>query len=214
MPFAYGTFGLDRKIPAEKRARISQFLDFLDDGGSKQSGSDEEIAALQSWVIQTLAKRMLSEKNPSIATRRDLGPIAALCAAPARGTPRKWPENSLKIEGREVLLWDVAMEEPCFALPLRFWHGWRQRMPRRTNGGSTAISPNQGSFSPAQTAPLEPGPAQRSAATQLDRRAQQHRAHHSGEDQSRFPLEGSSPSETDPALAQTPRAFRVALSRV
>jgi hypothetical protein len=25
-------------------------------------------------------------------------------AAPARGTPRKWPENCLKIEGHEVLL--------------------------------------------------------------------------------------------------------------
>ena len=28
---------------------------------------------------------------------------------------RKLPQ----IEGREVLLWDTAIEEPCFALPLR-----------------------------------------------------------------------------------------------
>ena len=33
------------KSPAEKRARISPFLDFLDDGGSKQSVSDEEIVS-------------------------------------------------------------------------------------------------------------------------------------------------------------------------
>jgi hypothetical protein len=118
------------KSPIEKRARISPFLDFLGGGGSKQSVSDEDSAALQNWVIQRLAKETHSVKNPSITTRRDTALIAALCAAPARGTPRKWPENSLKIEGREVLLWDVAIEEPCFALPLRFWHAWRERLGR------------------------------------------------------------------------------------
>jgi hypothetical protein len=70
-------------------------------------------------------------------------------------------------------------------------------------------------FPRAQRCSLEPGsPAQRFAATQLDRRAQQYPAHHSGEDQSRFSLEGSSLNEGDPVLAQTPRAFRAALFRV
>ena len=59
------------KSPTEKRARISPFLDFLGDGGSKQSISDEEIADLQHWVIQTIAKQMRSVKNPSITSRRD-----------------------------------------------------------------------------------------------------------------------------------------------
>jgi hypothetical protein len=71
-----------------------------------------------------------SVKNPSIATRRDTALIAALCAAPSKGTPRKWPENCLKIEGREVLLWDTTIEEPCFAMSLRFWHSWRERLAR------------------------------------------------------------------------------------
>ena len=104
--------------PTEKKARISPFLNFLGGGELKELVSDEDSTALQNWVIQTLAKEMRSVKNPSIATRRDLGLIAALCAAPARGTPRKWPENCLKIEGREVLLWDTAIEEPCFAVSL------------------------------------------------------------------------------------------------
>ena len=69
-------------------------------------------------------------KNPSIATRRDMALIAAICAAPARGTPRKWPENCLKISETEVLLWDAAIQEPCFALSLRFWHAWRERLAR------------------------------------------------------------------------------------
>ena len=115
---------------AEKKARISPFLDFLGSGEPKNSVSEQDSAALQNWVIQRLAKQMRSEKNPSITTRRDSGLIAALCAAPGRGTPRKWPDNCLKIEGREVLLWDTAIEEPCFAVSLRFWHAWRERLAR------------------------------------------------------------------------------------
>ena len=118
------------KSSTEKRVRISPFLDFLGSGEPKELLSDEDSAALQNWVIQRLAKQMRSEKNPSITTRRDLGLIAALCAAPGRGTPRKWPENCLKITENEVLLWDASIEEPCFALPLRFWHSWRERLAR------------------------------------------------------------------------------------
>ena len=72
------------KSPTEKRARISPFLDFLGDRGSKQSVSDEEIVALRNWVIQRLAKQMRSVKNPSITSRRDTALIAALCAAHAK----------------------------------------------------------------------------------------------------------------------------------
>ena len=118
------------KSPTEKKARISPFLKFLGDGELEELVSDEDSAALQNWVIQRFAKQMRSEKNPSITTRRDSGLIAALCAAPGRGTPRKWPENCLKIEGREVLLWDTAIEETCFAVSLRFWHAWRERLAR------------------------------------------------------------------------------------
>ena len=100
------------KSPIEKRARISPFLDFLDGGRSKESVSDEERAAVQNWVIQTIEKQMRFVKNPSIAIRRDSGLIAAICAAPDRGTPRKWPESCLKITQSEVLLWEVAIKEP------------------------------------------------------------------------------------------------------
>ena len=118
------------KSPAEKRVRISPFLDFLGGGESKNSLSGEDSAALQNCVIQRLAKHIRLVKNPSIATRRDSALIAALCAAPAKGSPRKWPENCLKIDGREVILWDAAIEEPCFTVSLRFWHAWRERLTR------------------------------------------------------------------------------------
>jgi hypothetical protein len=116
--------------PTEKKARISPFLNFLGSGELKELVSDEDSAALQNWVIQRLAKETRSAKNPSIATRRDTALIAALCAAPTKGTPRKWPENCLKIEARDVFLWNVAIEEPCFAVSLRFWHAWRERLGR------------------------------------------------------------------------------------
>jgi hypothetical protein len=63
------------------------------------------------------------------------------------------------------------------------------------------MEPIKTPFPRTQRRPLESGsPAQRSAATRLRRLPQQHRAHHSGKDQSRFPRWGSSLSERDPAL--------------
>ena len=118
------------KSSTEKKARIAPFLDFLGGGGLKQLISDEDSAALQNWVIQRLAKHMRFVKNPSIAIRRDMALIAAICAAPARGTPRRWPENCLKITESEVLLWDARIKEPCFVHALRFWHAWRERLAR------------------------------------------------------------------------------------
>jgi hypothetical protein len=118
------------RSPTEKRARISPFLDFLGGGGPKQSASEEDSAALQNWVIQRIAKQMRVVKNPSITSRRDSGLITAICTAPAKGTPRKWPENCLIVTQNRVLLWNVAIEEPCFAISLRFWHAWKERLAR------------------------------------------------------------------------------------
>jgi hypothetical protein len=55
---------------------------------------------------------------------------ASICAAPARGNPRKWPVNCLKITKNKVLLWDALIEEPSFAISLRFWHAWKERLAR------------------------------------------------------------------------------------
>ena len=190
------------KSPTEKKARISPFLNFLGGGELKELLSDEDSAALQNWVIQRLAKQTRSAKNPSIATRRDLGLIAALCAAPSKGTPRKWPVNCLKIDGREVLLWNTAIEEPCFAFSLRYWHTWRERLARPEQRRLYRKS-----LQWSQSGLLFPGPngapLSRAALHNALRRlnlagAKQRRAHHTGKDQSRFPLKASSLSEEDP----------------
>jgi hypothetical protein len=54
----------------------------------------------------------------------------------------------LKIEGREVLLWDTAIEEPCFAVSLRFWHAL-ERAPGPT--GTTAALPQIFPMGPVMT---------------------------------------------------------------
>jgi hypothetical protein len=121
---------LIRTSPPEQGARVAPLLAFLGGGGANRSVLKEDITGLQNWAIQTLGKQMRLVKNPSITTRRDLALIAAWCAAPARGTPRKWPVSCLKLKGQEVILWDVKIEEPCFALALRLWHAWRERLAR------------------------------------------------------------------------------------
>jgi len=127
-PSATDLLALIGKSPTPAKARISPFLTFLVGPNSEPSASDQ--AALRIAVIERIAQQMRLAKNPSIASRRDLGLIAALCAAPARGTPRKWPVTCLTITGTQVLLWQTPIEEPCFALALRFWHVWRERLAR------------------------------------------------------------------------------------
>ena len=118
------------KSPTPAKARISPFLTFLVATTSEPSASDQDLDALRTAVIERITQQMRLAKNPSIASRRDTGLIAALCAAPSRGTPRKWPVNCLAIAETEVLLWEVAIQEPTLALALRFWHVWRERLAR------------------------------------------------------------------------------------
>jgi hypothetical protein len=130
-----------RKSQPIKGARVAPFLRFLEGGGgggarAKESLALEDIRGIQYWVVQTIAKRMRCEKNPSIATRRDMALIASLCSSapaqlqPERANPLKWPQTCLQIGGGEVCLWGRKIEEPAFALSLRYWHAWRERLAR------------------------------------------------------------------------------------
>jgi hypothetical protein len=129
---------LVQKGRPRKGARVGPFLRFLERGSSAEGTvkeSLEDIRGIQYWVVQTIAKRLRSDKNPSIATRRDMALIASLCCAPAelspeRANPLKWPQSCLRIGSGEVFLWGQKIEEPAFALSLRYWHAWRERLAR------------------------------------------------------------------------------------
>jgi hypothetical protein len=121
-----------REMQPGTRARVAPFLRFLRevDGTANNSLALQDALGIQYWVIQTLAKRMRTQKNPSIAARRDMALIASLSSAPARGNPRNWAQSCLKIDGARVHLWEQIVEEPAFALALRFWSAWRERLAR------------------------------------------------------------------------------------
>jgi hypothetical protein len=118
-----------------------------------------------------------------------------------------------------VLLWDAAIEEPCFAVSLRFWHTWRERLARPDQRRLYRKSLHW-----SQSRLLFPGPN----GTPLSRAALHNalrRLDAGGERNSTLPitpekiraaflLRDPLSSEGDAAPAQTPRAFRAALFRV
>ena len=121
---------LIRETLPSTRARIAPFLRFLECSQTTNSVRIEEARTTQDWVVQTLRKQTRAEQNPSIASRRDMALIASMCIAPGKGNPRNWPKSCLKITDSEVQLWDLRVEEPAFALALRFWLTWRERLSR------------------------------------------------------------------------------------
>ena len=155
MPFDWRTIGLARRIPHRKEGTNLSFLKFSRRRRAQELASDEDSTALQNWVIQTLAKEMRFVKNPSIATRRDLGLIAAL----ARRLPEELLENGQKTASKSRAAkcfygrWQSrnhASLSPCaFGMP------GESAWPGQSSDGSTASRSNgasQDSFSPVPAA--------------------------------------------------------------
>jgi hypothetical protein len=117
--------------PPEKRARATPFVQFLREGvAANRSTSAEEAKHIRESIVQLMANTMRTQKNPTLASKRDLALIASLCSSPGRGNPRNWPLDCLQFDGTHVILWDQKIVEPVFALALRFWHVWRERLAR------------------------------------------------------------------------------------
>ena len=155
--------------PTETKARISPFLNFLGGRELKELVSDEDSAALQNWVIQRLAKEMRAVKNPSIATRRDLGLIAALCAAPARGPLENCQKTASKSRSAKCFCGTQQSRNHASLSPCA--PGCLERAPGQAGPAAALpqiapMEPIRTPFPRTQRRPLEPGnPAQRFAAT-------------------------------------------------
>jgi hypothetical protein len=217
VPFDWRTIGLARRIPHRKEGTNLSFLKFFrrrrarrigvrsglsgctELGDSKTRKGDalrEKPIHPARLGVDRRAMRGAGQRNPSKMARKlpqNRGPRSAFVGRGNRGTMLR---SSLALLA--CLERAPGQAGAAAALP--------QIAP---------MGPIRTPFPRAMRRPLEPGsPAQRFAATRLRQTSQQHRAHHSGKDQSRFPLKEFSLSEGDLAPAQTPRAFRAALFRV
>jgi hypothetical protein len=125
----------EKRLP--KGLRITPFLRFLESkkGSASKEGerSPAELEVLRAWVVDRIEEET-KVGNPSIYLRRDLGMLAGLCVAPEKGSPRKWPKSALTtINGSQAVtarLWGKIVEPEALALPLLYWHSWRERLDR------------------------------------------------------------------------------------
>src|SRR5215510_11852990 len=82
--------------PPEKGVRVTPFVKFLQERvASNRSASAEEAEHIRESVVRLMGNIMRMQKNPTLASKRDLALIASLCSSPERGNPRNWPLDCL-----------------------------------------------------------------------------------------------------------------------
>ena len=221
MPFGYRSIGINRKSPHRKEGENLAFLGFLRRRRIQESAIRSGLSgSAELGDSKTRKSDALREKSLHCNPARHGPNRRAMRGSCQRNSSKMARELPSRSRAAKCCCGDAAIKEPCFAVSLRFWHAWRERLARpdqrRLYRKSLQWSQSR-LLSPGPSgAPLGRGgpPQERSAATQPGRRAQQHRADHSGKNQSRFPRVGSLLRERDPALAQIPRGFRAARFRV
>ena len=122
-----------KKLP--KALRIAPFLDFLDSKIPKEKEIIPDYGPIRAWVVERIEKETKATRKALGFIRRDLAMLACLCAAPERGSPRRWPKGALKVApaqggGFKVILWDKPIDKPGLTLALLYWHSWRARLDR------------------------------------------------------------------------------------
>ena len=103
-----------KKLP--KALRIAPFLGFLDSKIPKEEEIIPDYGPIRAWVIERIEKETKATRKALAFIRRDLAMLACLCAAPERGSPRRWPKTALIVApkqqggGLEVILWDKPID--------------------------------------------------------------------------------------------------------
>jgi len=88
-----------KKLP--KALRIAPFLGFLDSKIPKEEENIPDYGPIRAWVIGRIGKETKATRKALSFIRRDLAMLACLCAAPERGSPRRWPKSALKVAPKE-----------------------------------------------------------------------------------------------------------------
>jgi hypothetical protein len=121
-----------QKIP--RSLKIGPFLEFLDSRLPRIPNDIPDYEPIRRWVVDRIGEKTRDAGKASIYVRRDLAILAGLCAAPEKGSPRRWPKSALVVtrqgETFRVTLWKKTVERPGLALALLYWYTWRKRLDR------------------------------------------------------------------------------------
>ena len=123
-----------KKLP--KALLIGPFLSFLDSKIPREEEIIPDYGPFRAWVVERIEKETKATRKALSFIRRDLAMLACLCAAPERGSPRRWPKTALIVApkqqggGLEVTLWGKPIDNPGLTLALLYWHSWRARLDR------------------------------------------------------------------------------------
>jgi hypothetical protein len=122
----------NQKLP--RSLKIGPFLDFLDSRLPKTPGDLPDYEPIRRWVVDRIAEETRYAGKASIYVRRDLAILAGLCAAPEKGSPRRWPKSALVVTKQggvfQVTLWNKTVRRSSLALALLYWDTWRKRLDR------------------------------------------------------------------------------------
>jgi len=118
-----------------KRLRMAPFLEFLESKLPVNVRDSPNLEPVRTWVLERIEAETKAARKVSILIRRDLAMLAALCIAPERDSPRRWPKSALAVTrqqsgGFKIMLWDQEVESEGLSLALLYWHSWRERLGR------------------------------------------------------------------------------------
>ena len=119
--------------------RLNPFLAFLRSKAQIRPDEDVDLEPVRDWIVTSVLHETKSSKQISLHIRRDLAMLAGLCLAPDKQSPRCWPRSAVAVTklrsgGFKVTLWNREVGDQGLALPLLYWHYWRERLGRPEQG--------------------------------------------------------------------------------
>ncbi len=115
--------------------RLNPFLVFVRSKTGTNAHDDADLEVIRRWIVTSVLQETKAVGGVSYLIRRDLAMLAGLCLAPEKGSPRFWSRGVLAVTklrggGFKVTLWEWEVGNQGLALPLLYWHFWRERLAR------------------------------------------------------------------------------------
>jgi hypothetical protein len=115
--------------------RLNPFLEFVRSKTRTKAYDETKWEVVRTWIVTSILQETKTASGVSYFIRRDLAMLAGLCLAPEKRSPRFWPRGALTVTRLragefKVTLWDSEVGNQGLALPLLYWHFWRERLAR------------------------------------------------------------------------------------